>query len=109
MAALFNDAPYEDMEDYQWIVCDTTSNEFGQQVPEDLVATGVTLGDSGIVTLDGADTFIKRVLTSKKAEEILRLDKSRGDCRIIGDYRDGQNKRFLSFNVCPQMCHQSAG
>ena len=98
MAALFNDAPYEDMEDYQWIVCDTTSNEFGQQVPEDLVATGVTLGDSGIVTLDGADTFIKRVLTSKKAEEILSLDKSRGDCRIIGDYRDGQNKRFLSFN-----------
>ena len=102
MAALFNDVSMEDPEDFHWVACDTANNRFGQQAPNELVDAGVTLGDSGIITWNGTDvfvkSFVKRVAVSKKADEILAWDKSRGDCRIIGDYRDGQNKMSLSFN-----------
>ena len=95
MASLFNDTPVDDIESYEWLVCDNTHERFGEAVGDDTIDQGVTLGDSGVVTLDGKETFVKRVAISDKAGTLLKLDPSRGDARLLGDHRDDQGKRFL--------------
>ena len=97
MAALFNDTSADDIEIFEWMICDTTHSKFGEAVSDEHIDAGVTLGDSGVITLEGVEVFVRRVASSKKAEVILSLDKSRGDIRILGDHRDAQNKRFLDF------------
>lgn len=95
MASLFNDTPVDDIEAYEWLICESNNARFGEVVGDDVIDQGVTLGDSGIVTLDGKEVFVKRVALSDKAATLTKLDPSRGDIRLLCDYRDDQGRRFL--------------
>lgn len=97
MASLFNETPVDDIDAYEWIVALPSHARFGESVDEQLLDDGVTLGDSGLVMLDGNETFVRRIATSQKAEFLTEADASRGDLRLLGTFKDGQGKRFLDF------------
>ena len=99
MANLFNDGQIEDLDTYEWMICDPSHVRFGKAVGEDIIQGGVTLGDSGIVELDGEEVHLKRIATLQKADFILRIDPSRGDERLLGLFKDQQGKRFLDFKT----------
>ena len=97
MASLFNEIPVEDIDAYEWVVADPSHEQFGQSIEESLVDQGVTLGDSGVVSLDGSEAFVRRIASSQKENFIKEKDASSTDVRILGDYRDGQGHRYLDF------------
>lgn len=97
MASLFNDTPVEDIDAYEWIVADPSHELFGQAVEEALVDQGVTLGDSGIISLEGSEAFVRRIANSQKENFIKEKDASSTDVRLLGDFRDGQGHRYLDF------------
>ena len=99
MASLFNDTPVDDIDAYEWIIADNTHDRFGDAVDEQTVEDGVTLGDSGVISLNNQEVFVRRVATSQKADFLMASDPSRGDARLLGDHRDAQGKRFLDFKV----------
>ena len=90
MASLFNETPVDDIDAYEWIVALPSHARFGESVDEQLLDDGVTLGDSGLVMLDGNETFVRRIATSQKAEFLTEADASRGDLRLLGTFKDGQ-------------------
>ena len=56
----------------------------------------VTLRDSGIVDLDGEEVYVKRVNVAIKAEWIIQKEKTKGDLRLLGHFRNA-GKRYLDF------------
>ena len=98
MASLYNDASLDEIESYIWMVVEHDSPQFGEEIGENVVLQGVTLGDSALVEVDGKETLVRRILASSKESVISTIDSSRGDLRILGDFRDSQQKRYLSLN-----------
>ena len=98
MANLFNDAGVADVEAYEWVIADTSRGDFGSTISEDIVdADGVVLRDSAIVEVEGEEIYCVRIPSASKAEWILGKEASKGDLRLLGDFRDGQGKRYLEF------------
>ena len=108
MASLFNDTAVEDMEAFEWMVGDLSHPKFGEAVPDEMVDQGVVMGDLGIVVLDGKETFVKKIPVSSKAKIIEDMDAMRGDIRLLGDHRDSQNHRFLSFKDAMALMSETA-
>ena len=81
------------------MVADTTRQDFGSAVGEDVIDDGVVLRDSALVEIDGEEVYCKRVAVSRKASWILGREATKGDVRLLGDFRDGQGKRFLEFRA----------
>lgn len=98
LASLYNDTAVDDIEAYEWVVADLSSSMFGEVVGEDLVEQGVSLGDAALVEIEGSEVFVRRVSSGNKATFISSLDAARGDLRILGDFRDSQQRRYLSLN-----------
>ena len=105
MASLFNDTAVEDIEAFEWMVGDLSNSKFGETVPDEVVDHGVTMGDLGIVVLDGKETFVKKIPVSSKAKIIEDMDAMRGDIRLLGD---SQNRRFLSFKDAMALMSETA-
>lgn len=99
MATLFNEVQLDDIEAYEWMIGDLSHPNFGETVPEDAIAAGVSLGDLAIVELEGTEVMARRVATSEKADIILKMDASRGDTRLLGLFKDPQGKRFIDFKT----------
>ena len=97
MANLFNDAGVADVEGFEWAVADITRADFGASVSDESVDDGVVLRDSAIVELDGEEVFCKRIPIATKAAWIVSKEATKGDRRLLGDFRDGQGKRYLEF------------
>ena len=97
MVNLFNDAAFEEVEAFVWIGADPSHADFGREIEEDLVEAGVTTRDNGIVERDGEELFVTRVATDQKEKWILTKEQTKGDCRLLGHYVDGQGMRFLEF------------
>eukprot|EP00438_Fugacium_kawagutii_P017101 Skav204591 [mRNA] locus=scaffold672:132020:137458:- [translate_table: standard] len=97
MNGLFNDEAFEGVDSYEWLVADLSRADFGSIIDDDLVDDGVVMRDSAIVDKDGEEVFVQRVATSSKATWLSDRDRTKGDIRILGDFRDGQGRRFLSF------------
>ena len=72
MANLFNEDQLGDIDTYEWMVSDASHSRLGEAVDEDLVHDGVTLGDSGIIELEGVEVHVKRVAASQKGDIILK-------------------------------------
>lgn len=106
MASLFNETPVQDIEAFEWMVCDPNREDFGERVDDDLVDQGVTMGDSGVIEKDGQEVFVRRVALSQKAEVILKVDSSRGDTRLLGLFKDGQGRRHLDFKKALDLLHE---
>ena len=99
MANLFNDAGVADVEAFEWIVADTARSDFGTAVPDEMIQDGVLLRDSALVEIEGEEVFCCRVPVANKAAWILSREATKGDSRLLGDFRDGQGKRYLEFRA----------
>lgn len=98
MCSLLNDAEFQEIDAFDWVVADTSRKDFGEVIDEQLVEDGVTLRDSALVEKDGEEVFVQRVGTSALANWLVEKEGSKGDARILGDFRDSQGKRHLAFN-----------
>ena len=98
MANLFNDAGEAEVDAFEWLIADTSRVDFGSVVSDELVDDeGVILRHSALVDLGGEEVHFKRVAVTDKAAWILSREATKGDLRLLGDFRDGQGKRFLEF------------
>ena len=97
MVNLFNDMAFEEVEGHVWLVSDPTHRDFGKELDEDLIATGVSLRDNALVEKDGEELFATKVATDHREQWILAKEQSKGDCRLLGLHVDGQGGRFLEF------------
>ena len=97
MNNLFNDAAFEEVASSVWVIADSSHPEFGREVDEELVVDGVTLRDCGIVEWEGEELFVKRLSSATKDQWVTDKVSAKGDMRLLGDFRDGQGKRFLDF------------
>lgn len=107
MASLFNETQIDEIDAYEWMICDPSHARFGESVDEDSVAAGVTLGDSGVIELGNEEVHIKRVATSQKADLILKIDPTRGDERLLGLHKDHQGRRFLDFKSAMNLLRET--
>ena len=89
---------FQEIDAFDWVVADTSRKDFGEVIDEQLVEDGVTLRDSALVEKDGEEVFVQRVGTSALANWLVEKEGSKGDARILGDFRDSQGKRHLAFN-----------
>lgn len=97
MGAILDDSEQYGVEALQWVIADPSSPKFGTPLPAELYDDIVTLGDHGVVQWEG-DTFYVRELASPDVEAFVSERKeSTGDLRLLGDHRDPQGKRHLSF------------
>ena len=97
MGAILDDSVQVGVEAMQWYVADPSSSKFGKPIPIERVEDVVTLGDHGLVQWEG-DTLYLRELASADVESFVEERKeATGDLRTLGDHRDPQGKRHLSF------------
>lgn len=97
MNNLWNDATVADVEELEWIIADPSRADFGELVGDDAVDDGVVLENSAIIEKTGEEVFARRISASAKAAWILEKEKTKGDLRLLGDFRDAQDRRFLEF------------
>eukprot|EP00438_Fugacium_kawagutii_P028529 Skav222526 [mRNA] locus=scaffold2875:77220:78404:+ [translate_table: standard] len=97
MNNLFNDATLQEVDSYEWLVADTSREDFGEKVSDEVVDQGVTLHDSALVEIEGEEVYAVRVAISKKDDWMKSKEESKGDPRLLGYFNDGQGRRFLEF------------
>ena len=96
-ASILDDSAVVDIAALQWYVADPSSEKFGLVVPSELLDDLVTLGSCGLVQWDQEIEFARELGADEvKAFKEERKDAS-SDLRTIGDHRDAQGRRFLSF------------
>ena len=95
---LFNDADFQEVDAFEWVVGDTSRPDFGEPISAELIENGVTLRDSGIVEKDGDEVFVVRIAVAEKEQWITSKEATKGDLRLLGDFRDSQGRRYLSFS-----------
>jgi hypothetical protein len=97
MSNLFNDAALQEIDGSEWIVGDVSRADFGEAFKEeDLVGAAIVDGHA-LVEFDGEIVYAVQVPTSQKVDWIKSREKTKGDARLIGDHRDAQGRRFISF------------
>ena len=92
MSNLFDGAGVAAVDAWEWLVADTSRADFGSSVTEEELDEGVFFRDAGIIGREGDEVFIRRVGTAQKAAWIVQKESSKGDLRLLGNFRDGQNK-----------------
>ena len=96
-ASILDDSAVVDIAALQWYVADPSSEKFGLVVPSELLDDLVTLGSCGLVQWDQEIEFVRELGADEvKVFKEERKDAS-SDLRTIGDHRDAQGRRFLSF------------
>eukprot|EP00438_Fugacium_kawagutii_P013890 Skav219729 [mRNA] locus=scaffold301:281463:306630:- [translate_table: standard] len=76
-----------------WVYAETASPRLGELVPNDLVATAVTLGQKGLVEVDGEVVLIAEIPQSEVDTFKEKMKPSLGDLRLIGSHVDHNLKR----------------
>ena len=107
MNNLFNDAGVAEVDGGSWVIADVTHQKFGEKITDELLDEGVIFRDSGLVELDGDEVYVRRVDSSKLAEWIVSKEKSKGDLRLLGDFKDGQGGKFLAFDSAVDLLRNS--
>ena len=107
MNNLFNDAGVAEVDGGSWVIADVTHEKFGEKISDELLDDGVVFRDSGLVELDGDEVYVKRIDSSKLAEWIVSKEKSKGDLRLLGDFKDGQGGKFLAFDGAVDLLRNS--
>lgn len=107
MNNLFNDAGVAEVDGGSWVIADVTHEKFGEKISDELLDDGVVFRDSGLVELDGDEVYVKRIDSSKLAEWIVSKEKSKGDLRLLGDFKDGQGGKFLAFEGAVDLLRNS--
>lgn len=97
MTNLFNDSTVEAVGSFEWLVADVSREDFGEKVEDRLVTEGVTLRDSALVEIDGEVVHVIQVNSACKDDWMKSKEDSKGDSRLLGNYTDGQGRRFLDF------------
>lgn len=98
MGAILDDSPDVNVEALVWVVADPSSKLFGTVIPVESVADVVSLGQHGVVQLDGEIEYVRELPADGVSDFKDQRKESLGDARLLGDHRDPQGKRFLSLN-----------
>ena len=81
-----------------WVIAEASRPKFGEAVTQDLLNdpnTGATFGSKGVVTLDGAEVFVQRILAGSIDEFKKKHLKDDRDVRLLGVHKDKTGKRRL--------------
>ena len=86
----------------KWFVSDPVSASYGEEIPPSVYMDDQVLigkGGVGIVDIDGTWTQCVRLVGPTPWEAYLKLiaDGPRLDCRLSGDQRDTEGRRFMTF------------
>ena len=87
----------------KWFVSDPISSSFGQEIPPSVYMDDGTLlgrGSVGVVDIDGTWTRCVKLTGVDPWPAYLRLiaEGPRDDSRLMGDLRDSEGKRFMTFS-----------
>ena len=107
MGSILDDGDPVDASAQVWVVADPAVSKFGELVPSELFEDIVTLGSHGLVEWDGETIYVRELST----EDVQAFKEERketvGDLRTIGDHRDAQGKRFISFKDSMTLLRES--
>jgi hypothetical protein len=110
-ATLLGDGDAAEVHSSVWVIADARRDDFGQIVASELLnapATGIAFETKGVVTLEGEEVFVERILASDAAKFKATLRNDDGDLRLLGDHRDGSGKRKLDLGPSVEMMRESA-
>lgn len=108
MAMILGDAPVQEAETSQWVFADPKSERLGRTVTEQELQDATTIGDKGLVEIDGVVEWIQDVPHSDLTSFGEKVKGSLGDLRTLGVHKDAQNKRYLSLSDAYPMLRQSS-
>lgn len=108
MAMILGDAPVQEAETSQRVFADPKSERLGRAVTEQELQDATTIGDKGLVEIDGVVEWIQDVPHSDLASFAEKVKGSLGDLRTLGVHKDAQNKRYLSLSDAYPMLRQSS-
>lgn len=97
MCNLFNDASLEDVDNYEWLVADVSRSDFGVAFKDSDMENAMFLQDYALVEYEEEIVYAVRVGVSQKADWLKSKEKTKGDARLLGDFRDSQDRRYLEF------------
>lgn len=97
MGSILDDSEQVGVDSQQWIVADPSSGKIGKPLPDERVDDIVSLSQHGVAQWDDEIVYVKEVSTGELDAFIDERKEAAGDLRTLGDHRDPQGKRHLSF------------
>ena len=107
MSIVLGDTEIEEMVALTWVFSDVGSTRLGQQVPQELLGQLVTLGNRGLLEVDGQVEGVTEIPQSDLSSFKDKAKGELGDLRTIGEHRDSQRRRFLSLSDGLSLVRQS--
>jgi hypothetical protein len=110
-ATLLGDGDAAEVHSALWVVADSRRDDFGDQVASELLnapATGIAFETKGVVTLEGEEVFVQRILASELVAFKATKTGDENDLRLLGDHRDGSGKRRLELGPSVELMRESA-
>lgn len=97
MNIVLGEAEVQEVQALVWVFSDPSSAKLGEVVPQDHLDQLVVLGDRGLLEIEGTIEGVKEIQQSEVASFKESARGSLGDLRAIGQHKDNQNRRFVSF------------
>ena len=108
MALILGDDDVEEVEARVWVFSDHKSERLGKPVELERLGDAVTLGERGLLEVDGDVEGITEIDASEIHEFADKVKGSHGDLRVLGLHYNSETKRFLSFKDAYPLFKESA-
>ena len=91
-----------------WVYADGGADMVGKPVPLDAVGEAVTLGNRGLLEVNGEIVAIEEIDSKDLDSFVAEKHGSMGDLRLIGHHEDGQKRRFIPFKDAMNLMRESS-
>ena len=108
MGAILDDSSAVDVSASHWYVADPSSDRFGKMIPVELVDDIVSLGTHGVLQWDQETEYVRELGDDELISFLGERKEASGDLRTIGDHRDSQGRRYLSFSESIALLRESS-
>lgn len=108
MMVVLGDGAVEEIGRRVWLFSDPSSTKLGMTVPDDDLRHAMTLGNRGLVEVDGCIEAIEEVPIDKAKDFKDEKKGSLGDLRTLGHHVDNQNVRFISLTDAFPLMRETA-
>ena len=108
MAVILGEQDFEEARAVVWVYADGGADMVGKPVPLDTLGDAVTLGNRGLLEVNGEILAIEEVDSKDLDSFVSSKQGSMGDLRLIGHHEDSQKRRFIPFREAMNLMRESA-
>ena len=100
MSLILGDDDVEEVEARVWVYSDHKCEPLGKPVEADRLVNAVTLGDRGLLEIEGSVVGITEVDSSEVESFADMVNGSHSDIRVLGLHYNSEQKRFFGLQGC---------